>query len=80
MAPQARTDLLRMKGRTYNALFLGPGNSARSIVAECLLRQLGEGAFKPLVSAAFPRTTSIPAVLADRTRVAHVRVALEILE
>jgi arsenate reductase len=55
--------MIFMPGRTFNVLFHCTGNSARSILAECLLRQLGKGTFNGFSAGSFPKGEVHPSAI-----------------
>jgi arsenate reductase len=67
-----------VKDRIYNVLFLCTGNSARSIIAECVLNRLGAGRFRALSAGSFPKGVVHPYALDLLARAGYPTAGLPI--
>jgi protein-tyrosine-phosphatase len=64
-----------MVEKTYNLLFLCPGNSARSILAEVLIDHWGRGRFQGYSAGSFPKKSSLHPLALDLLERLHLRTS-----
>ncbi|MFN7223043.1 MAG: metalloregulator ArsR/SmtB family transcription factor [Paracoccaceae bacterium] len=69
-------DTVNMQGKTFAVLFICSGNSARSIFAEALLRDLGDGRFRAFSAGTTPNTQLNPFAIDVLKRNGHDVTAL----
>lgn len=71
LAPAPLAGVFPMENRPYRVLFICSGNSARSIFAECLLRDLGAGRFVVHSAGTRPESALNPTALEVLARAGH---------
>ncbi|MBC7163977.1 MAG: metalloregulator ArsR/SmtB family transcription factor [Roseovarius sp.] len=71
LAPLFATRNRTMTDKVFNVLFICSGNSARSIIAEALLRDLGEGRFRAFSAGYSPKSALNPQAIDILRRNGH---------